>query len=251
MAIEADMIAPTDIARLHLGHFTMPEDTATPGARVVVDAFLIRHPRGVLLFDTGIGSHPDADARYQPVRRTLEEALGEHGLAVGDVDIVANSHLHVDHGGGNHRFARVPIFAQRVEHESAQRDDYTAPEQVADFPGATFELLDGEAEVLPGVTVVPTPGHVPGHQSLVVETKRGRVVLAGQAMKSASDFATAHYSGQLDRRGEPHGPYPDWISVLDRFDPWRVLFAHDLAVWERPDSPARVPSTDIIAPPHR
>lgn len=93
----------------------------------------------------------------------------------------------------------------------------------------------GEAEIAPGVRVVPTPGHVPGHQSLVVETRRGRVILAGQAFRTASDFAVAQYSRELDRRAEDHGPYPDWLRRLEAFDPRQVLFAHDSAQWRRPE----------------
>src|SRR5947207_5782178 len=224
-----------DLVRLPVGSFTMPEDAERlPGQQIVVTAFLIRHPRGVFLFDTGIGHHPDADRIYSPVRRPLDELLAGHGLGRSDVRLIANCHLHVDHGGGNHLFPGTPIFAQKSEHDAAYAEDYTATDQVADFPDARFELLDGEADPLPGIRIVPTPGHVPGHQSLVVETKRGRVILAGQAFNSASDFAVAHHANLLDRQGERHGSYPEWIGRFHEFDPWRVLFAHDLAIWERP-----------------
>lgn len=205
-----------------------------PGARIVVTAFLIRHPEGLFLFDTGIAEgHPEAEALFRPERRSLDDALASAGAHIGDVRIVANCHLHADHSGGNHRFPKVPIFAQEREHAAAQTPNYTVPDRVADFSGATFELIDGDATPLPGITVIPTPGHVPGHQSLVVETKEGRVILAGQAMNDASDYARARYAWQLEQAGRPHPPYPAWVDRFARYDPWRVLFAHDVAIWER------------------
>lgn len=228
------MLTRQDIVRLHLGHFTMPDDSRLPGARVVVTAFLIRHPQGLFLFDTGIGEgHEGAETMYRPERRSLDEALRDAGASVGDVRLVANCHLHFDHSGGNFRFGRVPIFAQAREVEAARAPDYTLPEKVVDFPDARFELLDGDAKPLPGLTIIPTPGHVPGHQSLVVETQEGRVILAGQAMNEATEYGRAHFAWQLEQAGRPHQPYPEWVDRFARYDPWRVLFAHDVAIWER------------------
>src|SRR5919197_6565968 len=91
---------------------------------------------------------------------------------------VINTHLHFDHCGGNRLFAGVPIYVQRAEREAAREPDYTIPEW-AEFEGATYEEVDGEAEILPGIRVVPTPGHTPGHQSVLVDTEDGLVVVAG------------------------------------------------------------------------
>jgi N-acyl homoserine lactone hydrolase len=224
----------SDIQRLHLGHFTMPADSRLPGARIVVSAFLIRHPRGLFLFDTGIGEgHQRIEELYRPERRSLDEALAAAGAAVSDIRCIANCHLHFDHSGGNHRFARVPIFAQAREVAAAREPDYTLPEKVVDFPGASLELIDGDAEPLAGITVVPTPGHVPGHQSLVVETRQGRVILAGQAMNDASEYARARFAWELGAAAREHQEYPEWVARFGELDPWRVLFAHDLAIWER------------------
>lgn len=228
------MIDPADVIRLHLGHFTRPPDAPLPGARIVVSAFLIRHPRGLFLFDTGIGEgHARAEALYHPERVPLDDALAAAGARVADIRMIANCHLHFDHGGGNFRFPKVPILAQAREVAAARQPDYTLPDKVVDFAGAAFELIDGDAEPWPGITVVPTPGHVPGHQSLVVETRRGRLILAGQATQDASEYARARYAHELDRVGRAHQPYPEWIERFAAFDPWRVAFAHDLAIWER------------------
>lgn len=228
------MLDASDIRRLPMSHFTAPDGHALAGKQVVVTAFLVLHPRGPFLFDTGFGDIKDERiAHLKTVARSLPEALRKHGVALEDLRLLANCHLHFDHAGGNHRFRGVPIFCQKPEIEAVSRPDYTIASAVADFPDARFEVLEGEGEVLPGLRLISTPGHTDGHQSLVVETNQGRVVLAGQAFNSATDHAIATYARQLRLQGETHAPYPAWIDRFAELDPWRVLFAHDLAIWER------------------
>ena len=98
---------------------------------------------------------------------------------VSRVAVVVNTHLHFDHCGGNRLFPGIPIHVQRRELADARtKDDYTVREWV-DFPGATYVEHDGEVEILPGVRLLPAPGHTAGHQIVVVETDEGPVVLGG------------------------------------------------------------------------
>src|SRR4051794_20397635 len=150
-----------DVRRVDLGTFVRPAaETGTGAPRVeVVHGYVVRTPAGVLLLDTGFGdADEETEAWYRPVRVPLDEALGAVGVATDDVSMVVNCHLHVDHIGGNPHFAGTPLFCQRRELEVAQGGDYTVAGLV-DFPGASYELLDGEAEIATGVHVVPTPGH--------------------------------------------------------------------------------------------
>lgn len=236
------MIDASDIVRLRMGFAVVPatEHPGRAGERLMLCAYAIRHPNGVFLFDTGIGRHPLVDDLYAPVRWDLEDQLAAHGMHVSDVVAVANCHLHFDHAGGNARFPGIPIIAQRVEHTAAlTTEDYTVP-GIAEFPGARYDLLDGDAPIWPGITVIPTPGHTDGHQSLVVETRQGRVVLAGQSFETASEYARARLGQELRLAGygDPE-PYPAWMDLVNALDPWRILFAHDVASWERgPGIPA-------------
>jgi N-acyl homoserine lactone hydrolase len=126
------------------------------------------------------------------------------------------------------------VFTQRTELAAARHAaDYTLPELV-DAPGLRYEELDGEAEVLPGVLIVPTPGHTEGHQSLVVRSGDGTVtVAAGQSHDAASDYGAEALAWQAGR--ESHGgPLPAvraWVDRLQRLDPRQIVFAHDHAVW--------------------
>ncbi|MBT2899673.1 N-acyl homoserine lactonase family protein [Streptomyces sp. McG3] len=227
---------PTAVHRMDLGYFVRPAlETGGPQPRVEpVLAYLVEHERGLLLFDTGIGEgDPGAEARYRPRRRSLPRALAAAGVAVADISIVVNCHLHFDHCGGNPLLAGVPVLVQETELAAARAGDYTI-DALVDFPGAVYEQVSGEVEVWPGVRVVPTPGHTEGHQSLVVRQGDSAVVLAGQAYDFASDFASDRLARRaaLDGVERPLPPYRPWLDRLAELDSGRVYFAHDSSVWE-------------------
>jgi N-acyl homoserine lactone hydrolase len=90
----------------------------------------------------------------------------------------------------------VPIHVQRRELADARsQDDYTVREWV-DFPGANYVEHDGEVEILPGVRLVPTPGHSAGHQVVVVETHEGPVVLGGDVGYSFAEVGLGDTPGK-------------------------------------------------------
>jgi N-acyl homoserine lactone hydrolase len=225
----------TDVVRLDLGTFVRPaEETGTGMPRVeAVLGYVARTAHGTLLLDTGLGdAGPEVEAWYRPRRVGIAAALRTVGLTTDDIDLVINCHLHFDHIGSNPSFTGRPIYCQRDELETARSPDYTVPELV-DFTGARYELLDGETEIAHGVHVVPTPGHVDGHQSVVLECEDGSVVLAGQSHDTASQWSADALATRADERGhEPPLPVaPAWVARLLEFDPKRVVFAHDAAVW--------------------
>jgi N-acyl homoserine lactone hydrolase len=115
---------------------------------------------------------------------------------VSRVAVVVNTHLHFDHCGGNRLFPGLPIHVQRRELEDARtKEDYTVREWV-DFPGATYVEHDGEAEILPGVRLLPAPGHSDGHQVVVVETDEGPVVLGGDVGYSFAELERGDTEGR-------------------------------------------------------
>jgi N-acyl homoserine lactone hydrolase len=178
------------VRRVDFGYFVRPaEETGTGASRVEPClGYLVEHPDGLLLMDTGMGAHAEVDAHYRPRRRSLRTALGDVGVHPEDVTLVVNCHLHFDHCGGNPQLPGRAIFTQRVEFAGARSSDYPLPELV-DAPGLRYEQLDGEAEVLPGVLLIPTPGHTAGHQSLVVRRADGTVVVAGQSHDTATGYS--------------------------------------------------------------
>lgn len=229
-------MADLDVRRVDFGFFVRPGEETTTGAPRTEPClgYVVQHPGGILLFDTGMGSDPDVDAHYRPRRRSLPEALRDVGLGVDDVTEVANCHLHFDHCGGNPLLPERPVFTQAAELADARHTaDYTLPELIFS-PETRYVELTGQSEVLPGVLLLPTPGHTSGHQSLVVRRVDGTVVVAGQSHEGASAFSAdvlARHAHAVSH-SEPLPVTPEWLERLLALDPARVVFAHDHATWQ-------------------
>jgi len=179
------------IVLLTLGWEDLPKtvsvhgDTSGTLLREPVPGVLLEADGGWVLLDTGYNTALIRDAalarRFHPEHlpilpgdgEPLAETLAAAGIAMERIHTVAVSHLHVDHGGGLKHFAgRVPIHAQRRELEfglSARAEANGIFRVDFDDPRIDWRLADGEAEIAPGVTAVPTYGHTPGHQSFVVD----------------------------------------------------------------------------------
>jgi len=125
------------VLRLDFGYFVRPaEETGSTAPRVEpVLGYVVQHPKGTVLLDSGMGSHPDVDDHYRPRRVALPDALHAAGLAVEDLTVVTNCHLHFGHCGGNPSLTGLPIVVQEVELAAAHLPDYTLPELV-DAPGS-------------------------------------------------------------------------------------------------------------------
>jgi N-acyl homoserine lactone hydrolase len=171
------------------------------GERWPVFVWTVDHPAGLVLVDTGmIDSRPEIDD-LSPTPH-LENIPR-------DVVCVINTHLHFDHCGGNRLFPSVPIHVQARELADARSlDEYTIREWV-DFDGATYVEHEGEVELLPGIRLLPTPGHTDGHQAVVVETGEGPVVLGGDVGTSFGELGSGTTEGQ--RRVLALGA-PTWLS---------------------------------------
>ena len=201
-------------------------------------AHAVVHRDGVFLFDNGCGiGNADIDAMFTPRVKPIEAALAAHGIALADVTGIANCHLHFDHAGQNVRLPRgIPIFVQRREWMMVHERDYTVPEWI-DVPGLRYEVIDGEVEVAPGVQLVPTPGHSPGHQSLLASASDGTVVVAGQALQSRREWEGATDSPSSGAEAARAPGYAASVQRLRAVDPVRVHFAHDASVWEKVRAP--------------
>lgn len=183
------------------------------GERMPVYVHVIDHPDARVLVDTGMTQlHPavaDMDPRLVPL-----SAQADFDLA--GIDVVVNTHLHFDHCGGNHLFTGRPIYVQRRELDDARsEDDYTIREWV-EAPGVQYVPVDGELELLPGIRLVPTPGHTRGSQVVVVETGGQPVVVCGD---------TAVFHAELDE------PRTEGQRLVRALDPEEVWLAHEHEPW--------------------
>ena len=214
-----------EIVRLHLGRI----DNFN---HIPVHGFVIKHPRaGAIMVDTGVGWPTELVSEWKVVNRHMADAMAEHDLSPADVRIVINSHLHFDHCGQNAVFKHAPFYIQRSELERARREEKTTAEWF-DFAGARFELLDGDAEIAPGVRVVATPGHTAGHQSVVVEGDGGDAVMIGDAAYTADIYREAD-DADLSKWPGQHADRDDWTRSLHRLHgmhPHAVHFCHDTRI---------------------
>jgi glyoxylase-like metal-dependent hydrolase (beta-lactamase superfamily II) len=221
---------PTVIA-LPMGEFTFAPGEEYAGQTGVAVAYAIRHADGTFLFDTGFGfGNAELDDHYKVRARRLPEVLVEAGVDPAEITAVANCHLHADHSGQNLLFPGVPIYVQPAEWAAAHEPEYTILEWI-DFPGARYEQVAGDHEVAPGIRVFATPGHSPGHQSLVVDIPDGPLLLAGQAVYSHGEWSgiAGAREGASVARDQP--AYARSVARLKALRPKQVLFGHDRRGW--------------------
>jgi glyoxylase-like metal-dependent hydrolase (beta-lactamase superfamily II) len=213
---------------------------------------VIEHDAGLVLIDTGLGNKEDA--KFKDIygvenegaggRTRLEAGLAELGHAPEDVRWVINTHLHFDHAGGNTyrppddagasvrlTFPRARYVVQKAELEFARHaNERTAASYLApNFASVPFTLVEGEREIVAGIRLLPTPGHTPGHQSVLIESAGERACFLADLVPT-----TAHL------------PLP-WIMGFDveplvtletkrrlygraEADGWLLVFEHDPAV---------------------
>ena len=152
--------------------------------------FLVVHPRGSLLWETGLndatfGRPGGAGPRGDKVDRSLRTQLAAVGYPPGAVTYLAMSHSHGDHSGNANDYAASTWIVQKAEHASMFRSDAppgSAPASYAALKSSKTILVDGDHDVFGDDTVVlkSTPGHTPGHQSLLVRlAKTGPIILSG------------------------------------------------------------------------
>ena len=210
---------------------------------------LVEHDDGLVLIDTGIGNKEDdkfrgiygVDNEGAGGRTQLEDALRDLGHGPDDIRWVINTHLHFDHAGGDTwrdpsgtiapAFPNARYVVQRRELEFARHtNERTAGSYLAhNFEGVPFTFLDGESEPLPGIRCLPTPGHVPYHNSVLIESGGERACFLADLVPTSAHLPLPWIMGydleplvtlesrrQLYRRAEGEG--------------WLLVFEHDPAI---------------------
>jgi N-acyl homoserine lactone hydrolase len=228
----------TEIVRLHLAWLRIGERDWP------VHGFVLTHPQGAILVDTGVGAPDQVLNDFRAVNRSVADALTELDLSPADISRVINTHLHFDHCGQNSVFPHVPIYVQRRELDRARAEQAELADWF-DFAGAKFELLDGDAEIVSGVRVIATPGHTVGHQCVVVDTRRGCETLIGDAAYTSDIFA---HPGRFPLPAGQAADHDAWLQSLARvraLQPQRVHFCHDpiVTVGGVPGASGSIPPT--------
>ena len=217
-----------EVHRLHLTDVTPASNLPWARPTFPVFGYLIAHPTGPIVIDTGVGiNNTLINQLYSPVHHDLDEALSRHGVVIEDVQTVITSHLHFDHCGQNYRFGRSRIVVQRAEIEAAKAPQYTVAEWA--FPaGIDLTAIEGDVRIADGVRIISTPGHTPGHQSVLIEDGNGtRTIVCCQASWNTQSFE----AGTLGDDGWNQDEGIRSLEKLRALDPDRVVLSHDIAEW--------------------
>ena len=216
--------------------------------RLPIPAYLIEHPKGAALFDTGM--HPDC--QHDPAARVGERVAGlfefdyqpgediaarlaAFGRDPAKIDLIVNSHFHFDHVGGNAQIPNATMLVQRREWEAGMDPDSAAKRgfNPRDFDlGHKLRLVDGEHDVFGDGSVVclPTHGHTPGHQSLKLRLAAGDIVLAADSCY----FCRTLRERRLPRFAHDHEAMHaslDRLATLEA-NGARIFFGHDPEFWQ-------------------
>jgi N-acyl homoserine lactone hydrolase len=193
------------------------------------NCYLLQHQRGTLLWETGV---PDSVAGHEGGvtspngaivwfrDRTLASQLERLGVKPEDITYVAISHTHGDHVGNVKAFAKSKLLIQRLEHESAMNASPKALDDVHDVV-----MLAGDRDVFGdgSVTIITTPGHTPGHQSLLVKLpKTGALVLTGDLV---------HFQYMWDNKVVPPFNFNRAQSLASIERVARLLAEHKAQLW--------------------
>ena len=218
---------------------------------------LVEHDLGLVLVDTGLGNKEDA--KFADIygvenagadgRTRLEDALAALGHTAADVRLVINTHLHFDHAGGNSwadadgtvrpTFPNARYVVQGGEYAYATHPNertagsYFARNFAPVEAAGLLDLVDGDREVAPGLRVLRTPGHVPHHQSVLVESGGERALFLGDLVPTAAHLPLPWIMGY---DVEPLVTLESKRRILRRAadDGWLLVFEHDARVgWGR------------------
>ena len=242
------------------GFLTLPRAFLLKGEKgiitVPVPSYLIVHPKGRVLFDTGLHEKTlenpadyvgDLIAKYHTFHFHKGEEIAARLQAVGlqpdDINIVINSHLHFDHCGGNAQLPNADILIQDRELAHARTVESTNGYLKSDWDtGQRVRAIHGEHDVFDDGAVVclPTYGHTPGHQSLRVQTEQGgEFILCGDACYLKDSLEQMRTPGIIS---DPEAA----LNVFRRFAEMqtrgaKIMFGHDPEFWKSiPQAPVRL-----------
>lgn len=214
--------------------------TSPPGERIVlpVPTFLIQTGAATVLIDTGMSRDAldgtlDLRPRMVPLGGDdayITNRLATIGVRPADVTHVIATHFHFDHAGGLADFAHATIVAQRAAVEAA-RTNSPREQAAVSTPGLRWHLVDGDSDLLPGVRLIRTDGHVVGHQAVLVTTERsGQFLLAIDTIYSGAQLAADDWGAYGDQ--EAARASARRVQQLAAETGATLVYGHDSNQWD-------------------
>ncbi len=213
-----------------------------PQVRVPVYSVLVEHEDGLFLLDTGIDlDHMNRVLPFELPEQTEEQRIPAQlevcGFGLDDVTVLVNSHLHIDHVGGNQLFRDTNVrnlihereLAQARNHEPFEFFGYS--DKSWDYEGANIETFSGDYELAKGVRAIETPGHTVGHCSFLLEGAERSMLLAMDVAYTAAAFEKGI------QPGFHHTPV-DGVRSIARVKELaaekgaEIFFSHDMDAWQ-------------------
>lgn len=222
----------TTMKRLYLMEVgTMPE------YQIPIVCYLVQTRDGKnILIDTGLPEvMPEEETDFANGQDVVQQ-LALIGLTPEDIDTVISTHYDIDHAGRHAAFTKARYVVQQVHHEEALSGNprFAPLKPEWDQPMERVLLVNGDTELLPGLELIETSGHVPGHQSVLIRLpETGTVLLTVDAVPFAEGFTR---DVQLDQRNpEPEKAQASTLKLLDLVEQQQiplVIFGHDQGQWE-------------------
>jgi N-acyl homoserine lactone hydrolase len=207
-----------------------------PEYQIPIVCYLVQTDDGKnILIDSGLPEiMPEGESEFENGRDVIEQ-LANIGLKPDDIDTVISTHYDGDHAGRHAAFTRAQYVVQRVHHsDAASNQRYASIRPQWDQPLERIRLVDGDTELLPGLELIETSGHVPGHQSVLVRLpKTGAVLLTIDAVPFGEGFTRDKQEDGSDPDAEVvRASTNKLLDLVERENVGLVIFGHDREQWE-------------------
>ncbi len=207
-----------------------------PEYKIPIVCYLVQTGDGRnILIDSGLPEIlPEGESDFENGRDVIQQ-LASIGLRPDDIDTVISTHYDGDHSGRHAAFTKAQYVVQRAHHLDAAsnpRFAYTRPQW--DQPMERIRLVDGDTELLPGLELIETSGHVPGHQSVLLRLpKTGAVLLTIDAVPFGEGFTRDQQDDGSDPDAEAiRASTIKLLDLVDRQHIGLVIFGHDTEQWK-------------------
>jgi N-acyl homoserine lactone hydrolase len=207
-----------------------------PEYQIPIVCYLVQTGDGKnILIDTGLPEiMPEGESEFENGQDVIEQ-LASIGLKPDDIDTVISTHYDGDHAGRHAAFTRAQYIVQRAHHlDAATNPRFASIRSELDQPMERIRLVDGDTELLPGLELIETSGHVPGHQSVLVRLpKTGAILLTVDAVPFGDGFTRDVKDDGSDPDAEAiRASTIKLLDLVERENIGLVIFGHDKDQWE-------------------